>query len=393
MSTVKSPPQHGFPHSELHARHERARIAMTTAKLDALVVTTPQNIRYFSGFETQFWESPTRPWYLIVPRDGDVIAVWPEVGKPALLASTPVGDVRSWSAPTPADDGVSLMAKTLKGLARKSGRIGWELGREMLVRAPRIDVDAMAKASGLEFADGSPTIWGLRMVKSEAEIARIGVACRIASDAFDDVPKLISRSDTTRTAERKLRIRLMEKGADHVPFIATAIGAGGYAQIIAGPGDAAMKEGDVLFFDVGCTYDGYFCDFDRNFAVGKISDAAKRAHAACWQATEAGIAAARPGVRFADVFAAMAKVLTDAGSIGNNVGRMGHGLGLHLTEPPSFMAGAPDVLAPNMVVTIEPAIEYAPGKMLVHEENIVIRDGAPEVLTKRAPREMAVIGG
>jgi Xaa-Pro aminopeptidase len=381
-------PRHGFPASEFAARHERARAAMHAAELDALVVTTPQNIRYFTGFETQFWESPTRPWYVIVPRDGGMIAVFPEVGKPAALETTPVKDIRSWPAPQPDDDGVSLMAKTLKEVKKKHGRIGWELGREMLVRAPRIDVDRMAKECGLEFADGSPVIWDLRIIKSEAEIARIGTACRIASEAYDDVPTLVQRSDTTRTAERKLRTRLLEKGADHVPFIATAIGAGGYPQIIAGPGDASMKEGDVLFFDVGCTYDGYFCDFDRNFAVGRISDAAKRAHEACWQATEAGIAAARPGVKFGAVFEAMDRIVKAAGTIGNNVGRMGHGLGMHLTEPPSFMAGASDVLAESMVVTIEPAIEYAPGKMLVHEENIVIRDGTAEILTKRAAREM-----
>ncbi|MEZ5776222.1 MAG: Xaa-Pro peptidase family protein, partial [Hyphomicrobiaceae bacterium] len=325
---------------------------------------------------------------------GAPVAVFPEIGRPALVATTPVRDVRTWSAPTPADDGVSLMARTLADLARKSGRIGWEFGREMLVRAPRIDVDAMARAApGLEFVDGSPVIWSLRLVKSEAEIARIGAACAIASAAYRDVPTLVSRADTTRTAERRLRTRLLERGADHVPFLATAIGAGGYSQIIAGPGDAPMKEGDVLFFDVGCTYDGYFCDFDRNFAVGRISDAARRAHEACWRATEAGMAAARPGVSFAEVFAAMAKVVIDAGTIGNNVGRMGHGLGMHLTEPPSFMEGADDILAERMVVTIEPAIEYAPGKMIVHEENIVIRSGAPEVLTERAPREMPVIGG
>ncbi len=72
---------------------------MDAAGLDALVVTTPANIRYFTGFETQFWESPTRPWYLIVPRQGELIAVFPEVGKPAVLATTSVHDIRTWSAP------------------------------------------------------------------------------------------------------------------------------------------------------------------------------------------------------------------------------------------------------------------------------------------------------
>ncbi|MEZ5923410.1 MAG: Xaa-Pro peptidase family protein [Hyphomicrobiaceae bacterium] len=392
MASRPKTPKHGFPASEFEDRHSRARKAMDAGGLDALVVTTPANIRYFTGFETQFWESPTRPWYLIVPRKGEIIAVFPSIGEPAILATTAVRDIRTWSAPNLEDDGVSLMARTLLDLPRKHGAVGWEFGREMLVRAPRIDVDRMAKkARGVQFADGAPIIWGLRHIKSPAEIDRIRVACRIASDAYDEVPRMTSAGDTTRQAELRLRRMLMEKGADHVPFIATAAGQGGYGQIIAGPGEQKLRKGDVLFHDVGCTYDGYFCDFDRNFAVGKIADATQRIHEVLWQATEAGMKAARPGKTMQDVFHVMAKFLEDAGSIGNNVGRIGHGLGLHLTEPPSFMPGDLTVIQPGMVLTIEPGMEYAPGKMLVHEENIAIGVAGNELLTRRAPREMPVL--
>ncbi len=385
-------PKHGFPAVEFAHRHERAAKAMDAAGLDALVVTTPANIRYFTGFETQFWESPTRPWYLIVPRQGEIIAVFPSIGEPALLATTSVRDIRTWSAPDPKDDGISLMAATLLDLKRKHGKIGWEFGREMLVRAPRIDVDRMAKkARGIRFVDGSPVIWGLRHIKSAAEIDRIRVACTIASDAYDEVPRMTHAGDTTREAELRLRAMLMEKGADHVPFIATAAGPGGYDQIIAGPGDHKLKKGDVLFHDIGCTYDGYFCDFDRNFAVGTISDDAKRIHEVLWLATEAGMQAARPGKTMRQVFHVMAKFLEDAGSIGNNVGRIGHGLGMHLTEPPSFMLGDLTPIKEGMVLTIEPGMEYAEGRMLVHEENIAISKDGNELLTRRAPREMPAL--
>ena len=152
-----------------------------------------------------------------------------------------------------------------------------------------------------------------------------------------------------------------------------------------------MGDGDVLFIDLGATYDGYFCDFDRNFAFGHLDDAPRRCHEAVWDATEAGITAARPGATTTDVFDAMAKVLEAAGSTGLNVGRMGHGLGMQLTEPPSNMTGDNTALQPNMVITIEPGMEYAPGKMILHEENIVIREGDVELLTRRAPREMPIV--
>jgi Xaa-Pro aminopeptidase len=50
------------------------------------------------------------------------------------------------------------------------------------------------------------------------------------------------------------------------------------------------------------------------------------------------------------------------------------------------------VLKPGMILTIEPGMEYAPGKMIVHEENVVITEDGNDMLTKRAPRELPVIG-
>ncbi len=393
MSPESAPPAHGFPTSEFEARLARAQRRMDDDELDALVVTSPPNIRYFTGFETQFWESPTRPWYVVVPRDGHLIAVIPELGRPGMKKFTWVEDVRTWPAPQPEDDGVSLLAAVLTSLPRRHGRIGWEFGRESVMRAPRIEIDALAdRLRGLTFADGTPTIWALRAIKSPAEIDRIRHVCQIASSAFEALPQALRLGDTVREAGRKMATRLLEEGADNVPFLACVAGPGGYDQIIVGPSDAPLQEGDVLLIDTGATYDGYFCDFDRNFAFGGIGDDVKRAHEAVWQATEAGIAAARPGATAEDLWRTMSAVLEDAGSLGNNVGRLGHGLGMQLTEPPSNMPGDTSVLRPGMVITIEPGMAYAPGKMLVHEEDVAITEDGAELLTRRASREMPVVG-
>ncbi|MEM7652623.1 MAG: M24 family metallopeptidase, partial [Pseudomonadota bacterium] len=89
-------------------------------------------------------------------------------------------------------------------------------------------------------------------------------------------------------------------------------------------------------------------------------------------------------------------VLVDGGAIvkegGNDVGRMGHGLGMQLTEWPSHTPGDHTVLAPGMVLTLEPGMEFAPGKVMVHEENIVIREGGAEYLTRRASRSIPIVG-
>ncbi len=138
-------------------------------------------------------------------------------------------------------------------------------------------------------------------------------------------------------------------------------------------------------------YGGYFCDFDRNYAIGKVSDQVRRVHEILYRATDAGIGAARPGNTAADVFAAQARVLVDAGIELGNVGRFGHGLGKILTEPPSNMPGDFTQLEPGVVLTIEPNAMYGRGRILVHEENIVVTADKAELLSRRAPREMVTI--
>ncbi len=75
----------------------------------------------------------------------------------------------------------------------------------------------------------------------------------------------------------------------------------------------------------------------------------------------------------------------------NSVGRMGHGIGLQLTEPPSIMKNNNTLLKENMVIAVEPCLEYAPGKMLVQEENILITNNGFERLTSRTPKKMPII--
>ena len=74
-----------------------------------------------------------------------------------------------------------------------------------------------------------------------------------------------------------------------------------------------------------------------------------------------------------------------------NVGRLGHGLGIELTETPSLIAWDHTELKEGAVITLEPSMVVADGYMMVQEENIVIRDGAPQLLTRRAPRELPML--
>lgn len=65
----------GFEPAEFAARAERAQVMMNAAGLSALLLTTETDVRYFTGYLTRFWESPTRPWFLILPAVGKPVAV------------------------------------------------------------------------------------------------------------------------------------------------------------------------------------------------------------------------------------------------------------------------------------------------------------------------------
>ena len=143
----------------------------------------------------------------------------------------------------------------------------------------------------------------------------------------------------------------------------------GYAGVIAPLNETKLQAGDVLMLDTGASLRGYFCDFDRNFAIERASDACARAYAKLWRATEAALQAARPGISAEQLYRVMHSSLAVNG---NDIGRMGHGLGMQLTEAPSLMPGDQTVLQPGMVITLEPSIEITPGLIMVQEENILI---------------------
>lgn len=380
----------GFPESEFVHRMERAQSLMRAKKLDAMFFTTEPNVRYFSGFKTQFWHSPTRPWFLILPLEGKPIAVIPEIGVSG-MRETWVDEIHSWPSPRPEDDGVTLLADRLNHLPKAFGRIGVTLGIESHLRMPINNYMRLTELVSREFVDVALDIHELRQIKSPAEIAKIREACRIANTGFDKLPQYAKTGMSEKEICKQLRIDMLKEGADECPYIIAGSGPDGYDSIIMGPTDRKIEPGDVLIIDTGSVYDGYFCDFDRNWAFGSASEQTKAAYRAVYEATTQGFSAARPGARARDVYQAMWEVLKANGAMGNNVGRLGHGLGIELTERPSNTAADETVLRPNTVLTLEPGMVYAPGKTMVHEENIVITEGGPEWLSRRAEPELIVI--
>lgn len=385
-----TPPPRGFPASEFRSRCTNAQSLMAQAGLDALLLTTEAEVRYYTGFLTRFWESPTRPWFVVLPLSGEPIAVIPEIGA-HLMGQTWISDIRTWQSPDRDDDGVTLLANTLCDGTPEAGKIGVADQLESHLRMPLADFRRLETLIGTRAICGDQGVTSaLRNIKSALEIAKIKKATGIADRAFDHVQDIASAGTPLSQVFRDFQRLCLESGADWVPYLAGGAGQGGYGDVISPATDAPLRQGDVLMLDTGLVWDGYFCDFDRNFSLGKPTATVQEAHSALIEATQAAFAIARPGALMSDLFHAMHAIVDPSGKNGA-AGRLGHGLGMQLTEGPSITSQDDTPLEPGMVLTLEPGITLPEGQIMVHEEDIVITQAAPEWLSTPQHADIRVL--
>lgn len=379
-----------FPTEEYRRRIQAMQHEMAQAGLDALLLSTPADIFYTTGFLTRFWESPARPWFVVVPSSGDPVAVIPSIGAD-LMGRCWISDIRTWDAPDPFDDGVTLLADALISLVPARGRIGIPMGLESYLRMPVADFERLKDLiAPRKVMDGTSAVYRVREIKSEAEVEKIRTTCAIADAAFARVPEFARQGMPLSSVFRDFQIALLQEGADWVSYVAGGASEGGYGDVISPAHDNPLRKGDVLMLDTGAVREGYFCDFDRNFAIGRADDGVKRAHAALFAATDTALNTLRPGMRACDLHRILMQSLQHQGAVACG-GRLGHGLGITLTEWPSLTALDTTELRAGMVLTLEPGVQIAPNRILVHEENIVLREDGPELLSRRAPAEIPEI--
>ena len=353
------------------ARLARLRALMEARGLGALLLTAPPDIAWATGALTRFWESPDRAWFVVVPADGPTVAVVPAIGA-ALFERSEAGEVRTWDSP--GADGIPMLADALAGL----GPVGIPDGPGTAARIPLADLDRLRGT--VPIASDGGAMRAARMVKEPAEIAGIEAACAVAARAFERLPEIVTEGAPLSTVFRRFQIAALEAGADWVAYLAGGAGPLGYGDVISPATDRPVAAGDVVMLDTGVVLNGFFSDFDRNVSLGAPDPAVSEAAARLEAATRAGFDAARPGATAADVWRAMNAVLGGA-----KEGRLGHGLGLSLTEPPSLAHWDETVLEENMVLTLEPVCATGPLTALVHEEVVAVTASGARWITGPGP--------
>ena len=166
--------------------------------------------------------------------------------------------------------------------------------------------------------------------------------------------------------------------------------------------ERVLEDGDILSIDLGATIDGWVGDSAVTFGIGAISAEAQRLLDVTRESLEAGIDAARVGVRKGDIGAAIQEVIESAG-YGVVRGYVGHGVGRDMHEPPSMpnygRRGSGMTMRRGMVLALEPmatvgdpatavlddgwTVVTADGSLSAHfEHTVALRESAPaEILT------------
>ncbi len=395
---MTQPPTRGFSADEIKQRWRLLQQQMQAEHIDIMMLNEEPHVRYVSGFLTPFWQSPTRTWTILLPATGEPVAVVATIGEP-LMRTTPIEHIVSYSSPHPPTHARETLVDTLQAMAsalnsERPVRLGVPMGPETALRMPLQDWNWFKdQCARYEVVDATSVIQRVMQIKSAHEISIIRYVAQCASSVFSKLPSLLNVGMSEIEVFQLFKQCALSAGVDDVSFLVGGADHDGYRDIIGPPSQRELAPGDVLILDTGCTRDGYYCDFDRNYSVGIPSARVAEAHHVAWDATEAGLQALKPGEPFCNVFAAMQSVMqpySDKSATGD-VGRLGHGLGSQLTETPSFTAHETALLKPGMVITLEPGYCYGDGQVMVHEENVVITETGYELLSQRAPRDIMSI--
>jgi Xaa-Pro aminopeptidase len=378
-----------FSRAEYEERWRRARDLMRAQGLDALLVTSEANYRYLSGHHSGFWLSKARPMMMLLPREAEPVLLLTTNQVPLAELTSPVPAIRAWDGFMA--EGIPVLVEALRDLGLLRGRIGAELGFKQRLGMPVSELDRLRQlVPAAVFVDAADVLWRLRRVKSPAEVARLREAARITGDAYQAMFDTVRPGTTEREAHRTFLVELFRGGAERPGYIPITSGAGNYHRRTGGPTDRALEPGDLLWLDGGCSYEGYWADFSRMVAVGRATAEQAATYRAIREITHECLGEVRPGAPLAAIARRAEAAFERHGFPWGATARIGHGIGLDLTEPPSVRGDVEDPLEPGMVLTIEPTVVPAHGIYQLEEIYVVTPTGT-ELLTRPSPPELRVV--
>jgi len=368
-----------FRMSIFASRRDRLWHAVKQEGLDAVLITSPINVTYLTGFSGE-------ASYLIVAKNKTLL-ISDFRFKVQLAEECPGLDafIRG-----PAQSTVDATIDQLKAMGLRT--LGFESGHLTVAEHQKLSEAAPA----IDWKPGHERVELLRQVKDASEIAQIREAIKIAEKAFAMFRAMLTPTDTEKELTDAMESYVRRAGGKETAF-STIVAVGPRAALPhAPPSLHRVNENPLLLIDWGAQGAFYKSDLTRVLwsnnnvptqSRNKPSDKLRAVHAVVKEAQRRAIATIRPGASSKAVDA-IARGYIDEQGYGEffNHG-LGHGFGLQIHEAPFFRPNTDVKLEAGMVVTCEPGI-YLPewGGVRIEDDILITPDGS-EILT-HCPREL-----
>ncbi len=368
-----------FPRPNWLGRLDELRTHLPALGADALVVSTPVNVRYLTGFTGS-------AGLVVVSTDAHVLITDGryDLGVREAIESGDVAPITLCRVSRRYDLtlGDALRAAGIRRAAFESTHVTVST------------LDAWSRACpDVQWVATQRVVESRRIIKDATELARFRVAGPKLAGIASRLHEIVRPGQTEQALARGIDAAILEAGFSE-PAFPTIVASGPHsAHPHARPTARALAPGDLVVLDFGGVLDGYCVDLTRVAAIRPVSAEARRLYESVRAAHAAAVRAVRPGVELSLVDAAARDVLETAGLGEAFSHSTGHGLGLEVHEAPRVGRADPDSLEraeTGMVFTIEPGayVERLGGVRL--EDDVLVTAEGCEVLTE-ASRDLLVV--
>lgn len=370
-----------FPMAEYHRRLEELRERMEQRGLDAVLVTTPENICYLTGFESQGHFAFAA---LIVPIEGEPIMV------PRRLEDSGV-QARTWVALSypyeENEDPIEKVRDTLKLYYLQHKRVGYE--KDCWFFTATQQERLFAKSPATSFIDCAGIVEEGRVIKSDLEIEMIRKAARFAEAGMRAGIEAVCAGATENDVAAEIHYEMIKAGGEWPaisPFVATGHrGSIGHA---TWAGDL-IKPDECVFLEVGGCLKRYHAAMMRTCYVGEPDKQIRDAIETVQEAMRASIEAIKPGMRLGEADAISRRIIAKAAPSfgGLQVTRSAYSIGIAFAPDwgeghiMSIRHEDPRVLQPNMTFHHIPWVQIPGRGGIGLSETIRVTEDGCEVIT------------
>jgi len=369
-----------FSSAEYAGRLARVRSRMREAGVEVLLVDTPENITYLTGFYSGGYYMYT---CAVVPAEGDVRLVLRHAELGNAKASTRVENLSLYDDTV---DPIARVADQVKPLAAPE-KVAVELSSSFLTVHRLRELGRMLGCAPDTLKDGSAFVLEERKVKSVEEIARIRSACRMASEGMRAAVETVDVGKTENDVAAAIFTSLTGNGCE---FLAMEpyVNAGRRTGIVhASWSGQRIRGGDPVLIEIAGCDRRYHGALMRTVLVGAVPGEIREWAEVANASLEAAIEAIRPGVTSGEVDAACRMVVEAAGLYEQFRKRTGYSIGL--AYAPDWGEGHflglqrddPTVLVPGMVFHMPPAIRELGLYGFGLSETVLVTESGCDVLT------------